>query len=313
MTPYSGADRRIDPCPATPASTIRSWCCRRPSATRSSPCGTSAAPWTMRWTRSTWPARASPADERRPPPRSRAGAASWPPASTAARPQTRQGRALAPLVTTFGLTRAPFEALIEGVEMDLGPRRYETFDDLYEYLHSRRVGGRAHLPRDLRQPRSGVAAVRDRSRRGPAAHEHPARRAGRSRAGPRLHSAGGSSRPRLHAKTICAQESAHGRRRRAVARGEGAAAAAGAARPRLLRARGARLAAARRAPARGRGDHGGHLSRRARRHRTARLRRLLGGRAHPAAAPRRHRRLDVASDPARAGPGRPRAPSSGRR
>ncbi len=48
-------------------------------------------------------------------------------------PQTRQGRALAPLVTTFGLTREPFEALIEGVEMDLGPRRYETFDDLYRY------------------------------------------------------------------------------------------------------------------------------------------------------------------------------------
>ena len=48
-------------------------------------------------------------------------------------PQTRQGRALQPLVTTFGLSRAPFEALIEGVEMDLGPRRYETFDDLYQY------------------------------------------------------------------------------------------------------------------------------------------------------------------------------------
>jgi 15-cis-phytoene synthase len=48
-------------------------------------------------------------------------------------PQTRQGRALAPLVASFGLTREPFESLIEGVEMDLGPRRYETFDDLYEY------------------------------------------------------------------------------------------------------------------------------------------------------------------------------------
>jgi phytoene synthase len=48
-------------------------------------------------------------------------------------PQTRQGRALAPLVKSFGLTRQPFESLIEGVEMDLGSRRYETFDDLYEY------------------------------------------------------------------------------------------------------------------------------------------------------------------------------------
>jgi phytoene synthase len=48
-------------------------------------------------------------------------------------PQTRQGLALKPLVGTFGLSREPFDALIEGVEMDLGPRRYETFDDLYQY------------------------------------------------------------------------------------------------------------------------------------------------------------------------------------
>ncbi len=48
-------------------------------------------------------------------------------------PETRQGRALAPLVSEFGLSREPFEALIEGVEMDLGSRRYETFDELYRY------------------------------------------------------------------------------------------------------------------------------------------------------------------------------------
>jgi phytoene synthase len=48
-------------------------------------------------------------------------------------PQTRQGRALVPLIKRFGLRREPFEALIEGVEMDLGNRRYETFDDLYQY------------------------------------------------------------------------------------------------------------------------------------------------------------------------------------
>jgi 15-cis-phytoene synthase len=48
-------------------------------------------------------------------------------------PATRQARALAPLVRPFNLPREAFEALIEGVEMDLGPRRYETFDDLYEY------------------------------------------------------------------------------------------------------------------------------------------------------------------------------------
>ena len=48
-------------------------------------------------------------------------------------PETRQGRALQPLIARFDLSREPFEALIEGVEMDLAPRRYETFGDLYEY------------------------------------------------------------------------------------------------------------------------------------------------------------------------------------
>jgi 15-cis-phytoene synthase len=48
-------------------------------------------------------------------------------------PETPQGRALVPLIPAFNLPRAPFEALIEGVEMDLGGRRYETFDELYEY------------------------------------------------------------------------------------------------------------------------------------------------------------------------------------
>lgn len=48
-------------------------------------------------------------------------------------PETPQGQALAPLVTKFNLPRGAFEALVEGVEMDLGARRYETFADLYEY------------------------------------------------------------------------------------------------------------------------------------------------------------------------------------
>ena len=48
-------------------------------------------------------------------------------------PVTRQGRALVPVIARFHLQREPFQALIEGVEMDLGSRRYETFDDLYQY------------------------------------------------------------------------------------------------------------------------------------------------------------------------------------
>ena len=48
-------------------------------------------------------------------------------------PATSQGRALAPLVPQFNLPRSAFDALIEGVEMDIGSRRYETFEELYEY------------------------------------------------------------------------------------------------------------------------------------------------------------------------------------
>ena len=48
-------------------------------------------------------------------------------------PETPQGRALAPLVPAFNLRRPYFDALLEGVEMDVRPRRYETFAELYEY------------------------------------------------------------------------------------------------------------------------------------------------------------------------------------
>lgn len=48
-------------------------------------------------------------------------------------PATPQGLALVPFIARYGLPREPFAALIEGVEMDLGERRYETFADLYEY------------------------------------------------------------------------------------------------------------------------------------------------------------------------------------
>ena len=49
------------------------------------------------------------------------------------KPQTDQGLTLAPIVPAFNLPRSAFEALIEGVEMDLDSRRYESFGDLYEY------------------------------------------------------------------------------------------------------------------------------------------------------------------------------------
>ena len=48
-------------------------------------------------------------------------------------PQTEQGRRLKPHVARFSLPREPLEDLIDGVEMDIGDRTYETFDALYQY------------------------------------------------------------------------------------------------------------------------------------------------------------------------------------
>jgi phytoene synthase len=48
-------------------------------------------------------------------------------------PSTPQGRALQPWIGEFGLSRAPFDDLIDGVEMDLDRTRYETFEALQEY------------------------------------------------------------------------------------------------------------------------------------------------------------------------------------
>ena len=48
-------------------------------------------------------------------------------------PLTPQGRALQPLIGAFNLPRSAFDALIEGVEMDLHTTRYATFADLYQY------------------------------------------------------------------------------------------------------------------------------------------------------------------------------------
>jgi phytoene synthase len=58
-------------------------------------------------------------------------------------PATEQGRQLKPVVTGFHLSRAPFDALVVGVEMDLHHPRYETYDDLTMYC--RRVASAVGL------------------------------------------------------------------------------------------------------------------------------------------------------------------------
>lgn len=74
-------------------------------------------------------------------------------------PATPQGRRLRPFVERFQLSREPFDALVEGVEMDLGRARYETFDELVEYC--RRVASAV-----------GVMCVEIFGCRGPEAHEY---------------------------------------------------------------------------------------------------------------------------------------------
>ncbi len=58
-------------------------------------------------------------------------------------PSTSQGRNLQPFVARFNLSREPFDALVEGVEMDLVRTRYATYDELVEYC--RRVASAVGL------------------------------------------------------------------------------------------------------------------------------------------------------------------------
>jgi phytoene synthase len=50
-------------------------------------------------------------------------------------PTTPQGRALQPFVHRFNLPQLQFEALIDGVEMDLSYHRYPNFEILLQYCH----------------------------------------------------------------------------------------------------------------------------------------------------------------------------------
>ena len=50
-------------------------------------------------------------------------------------PTTPQGEALKRLAAGFSLPRAQFDALIDGVGMDITPLRFQTFEDLEPYCH----------------------------------------------------------------------------------------------------------------------------------------------------------------------------------
>ena len=79
-------------------------------------------------------------------------------------PVTIEGRQLQPFVSRFGLPRQAFDDLIDGVEMDLGSRRYRTFAELrYRTLRSwsceRRVIGKAEITNGQDNPRFIVTSL----------------------------------------------------------------------------------------------------------------------------------------------------------
>jgi phytoene synthase len=51
------------------------------------------------------------------------------------RPQTEQGRRLVPFIRHFNLPRDAFEAVVEGIAMDVEQSRYPTFEHLKEYCY----------------------------------------------------------------------------------------------------------------------------------------------------------------------------------
>ena len=58
-------------------------------------------------------------------------------------PLTQQAQRLKPYISTFNLTRTPFDDLVDGVEMDLRRSRYDTVDELIGYC--RRVASAVGL------------------------------------------------------------------------------------------------------------------------------------------------------------------------
>lgn len=60
-----------------------------------------------------------------------------------ARPASAQGQNLQSIVARFGLSREPFDMLVDGVEMDLRCTRYASYGDLVEYC--RRVASAVGL------------------------------------------------------------------------------------------------------------------------------------------------------------------------
>ena len=210
-------------------------------------------------------------------------------------PQTPQGRALQPLIGAFNLPRPAFEALIEGVEMDLHTTRYATFADLYRYCI--RVASAV-----------GLMCVEIFGCKDPASRQYAIDLGVALQLTNILRDVPGDlERGRVYIPTEDLARFGVRRRRprrrvrarrprRPVAGGQAAAGVPGAARPRLLPQGRCRPAALRRAPPGRRQDHGRDLSRHPRPDRGRGLRRLQPGDPRPASSPRADRRDDLGDD-----------------
>ena len=168
----ASVDRRPDPthpCPATPASTTRSSCCPPTSGAPSSRSGTSAVPWTTRWTRLRRGRRRT----------RRARAVGWwrrevgRVLRAAARPKRAQGRALVPLIrgsSCRGAVRRDRRRRRDG------PRRPPLRDVRGAQRVLPRVASAVGLIclKIFGYARSGGAAICHRPRGRAAADQHPA-------------------------------------------------------------------------------------------------------------------------------------------
>ena len=165
----------------------RSSCCPGPSATACPPSMPSAARW-MTW-RMTKRSRS---------PQRRAQLAAWRAdvrrACGTETPQFPVNRELQPVIRQYHLPFEHFDALLQGVEMDLDIKRYEDYDAAGALLLSRRVRRRLAEHRGLRLPGPGLPRVRRVPRQGAATDQHPARCALGRRARPDLSAASPSWR-----------------------------------------------------------------------------------------------------------------------
>ncbi len=108
----------------------------------------------------------------------RRGARTWTACSAPAIPCKPQATSLKPIVARFGLSRQPFDDLVDGVEMDLRRSAVPDLRRAGRLLPPRGVGRGPDVHRDLRVPRCAVARLRLQPRPRAAIDQHHPGRGG---------------------------------------------------------------------------------------------------------------------------------------